>query len=54
MRTEAVRRGVPMTTTLRGLRAAIDGLRTLAAHPEFEVLSLQEYHRATVRKGKPS
>jgi carbamoyl-phosphate synthase large subunit len=54
MRTEAVRRGVPMTTTLRGLRAAIDGLRTLAAHPEVEVLSLQEYHRATVRKGKPS
>ena len=53
MRTEAVRRGVPMTTTLRGLRAAIDGLRTLAAHPEVEVLSLQEYHRATVRKGKP-
>ncbi len=54
MRTEAVRRGVPMTTTLRGLRAAIDGLRTLAAHPEVEVLTLQEYHRATVRKGKPS
>jgi len=54
MRTEAVRRGVPMTTTLRGLRAAIDGLQTLAAHPEVEVLTLQEYHRATIRKGKPS
>ncbi|MDD4117518.1 MAG: carbamoyl-phosphate synthase large subunit [Kiritimatiellae bacterium] len=54
MRTEAVRRGVPMTTTLRGLRAAIDGLQTLAAHPEVEVLTLQEYHRATVRKGNPS
>ncbi|NCD21357.1 MAG: carbamoyl-phosphate synthase large subunit [Spartobacteria bacterium] len=51
MRTEAVRRGVPMTTTIRGLRAALDGLKTLRRHKEFEVLSLQEYNRATVRKG---
>ena len=51
MRTEAVRRGVPMTTTIRGLRAAIDGLKTLRAHDEFEVLTLQEYNRATARKG---
>ncbi|HPC57898.1 MAG TPA: carbamoyl phosphate synthase large subunit, partial [Kiritimatiellia bacterium] len=51
MRTEAVRRGVPMTTTIRGLRAALDGLKTLRRHEEFEVLSLQEYNRATARKG---
>ena len=51
MRTEAVRRGIPMTTTIRGLRAAIDGLKTLRAHKDFEVLSLQEYNRATARKG---
>ena len=51
MRTEAVRRGVPMTTTIRGLRAALEGLKTLRRHAEFEVLSLQEYNRATARKG---
>ena len=51
MRTEAVRRGVPMTTTIRSLRAAVDGLKTLRRHAEFEVLSLQEYNRAAARKG---
>ena len=50
MRTEAVRRGIPMTTTIRSLRAAVDGLETLRKHEEFEVLSLQEYNRATARK----
>ena len=50
MRTEAARRGVPLTTTIRGLRAAIDGLRTQAAQPEWEVLTLQEYHRNTKRR----
>jgi carbamoyl-phosphate synthase large subunit len=51
MRTEAVRRGIPMTTTIRGLRAAIDGIQTLREHEDFEVLSLQEFNRATARKG---
>ncbi len=51
MRTEAVRRGIPMTTTIRGLRAALDGLKTLGKHEDFEVLSLQEYNRTTARKG---
>ncbi len=50
MRTEAVRRGIPMTTTIRGLRAALEGLKTLRKHKEFEVLSLQEYNRATSRR----
>ena len=50
MRTEAVRRGIPMTTTIRGLRAALEGLKTLRRHAEFEVLSLQEYNRATARR----
>ncbi|HAL92297.1 MAG TPA: hypothetical protein DCM68_04645 [Verrucomicrobia bacterium] len=54
MRTEAVRRGVPMTTTIRGLRAALDGLKTLRKHEQFEVLSLQEYNRASARKGAKS
>ena len=51
MRTEAVRRGVPMTTTIRGLRAALEGLKTLRRNAEFEVLSLQEYNRVSARKG---
>ncbi len=51
MRTEAVRRGIPMTTTIRGLRAALEGLQTLRKHDDFEVLSLQEYNRTTARKG---
>ena len=50
VRAEAARRGIPMTTTIRGLRAAVDGLKTLRKHAEFEVLSLQEYNRATARK----
>ena len=32
-------------------RAALDGLKTLRRHEEFEVLTLQEYNRATARKG---
>ena len=51
MRAEAARRGIPMTTTIRGLRAALDGLKTLRSHEEFEVLTLQEYNRTTARKG---
>ena len=49
MRAEAVRRGVPMTTTIRGLRAALEGLKTLRKHAEFEVLTLQEYNRVSAR-----
>ena len=50
MRAEAVRRGVPMTTTIRGLRAALEGLKTLRRHAEFEVLTLQEYNRVSARR----
>lgn len=45
MRSEAVRRGIPMTTTLRGLQAAVDGLKTLKLMKSPEVLSLQEFHK---------
>lgn len=55
MRAEAVRRGVPITTTMRGLRAALEGLRTLRRHAQWEVMTLQEYNRASARKaGKNS
>jgi carbamoyl-phosphate synthase large subunit len=46
MRAHAVIRGIPITTTIDGLRAAIHGLEALKAHQEMDVCSLQEYHRA--------
>ena len=45
MRTEAVHYGVPITTTLNGLEAAISGLEALKAIERMDVRSLQEYHR---------
>ena len=45
MRTEAIRRGVPITTTVRGLQSAVDGIKRLRTLKRCEVLSLQEYNR---------
>ena len=45
MRSRAVIRGIPITTTIDGLRAAIRGLEALREMREMEVCSLQEYHR---------
>jgi len=45
MRAHAVIRGIPITTTIDGLRAAINGLKTFRAMGRMEVCSLQEYHR---------
>ncbi len=45
MRAHAVLRGIPVTTTIDGLRAAIQGLETLNRLKQMEVCSLQEYHR---------
>ncbi len=45
MRAHAVIRGIPITTTLHGLRAAIQGLEDLRERRRMEVCSLQEYHR---------
>jgi carbamoyl-phosphate synthase large subunit len=47
IRTEAVRRGVPITTTLRGLQSAVEGLQRLRDLKTYEVLTLQEYDRRT-------
>ncbi len=44
MRTEAVMRGISITSTLRGLRAAIDGLTSLRRIKTFDVYTLQELH----------
>ncbi|MDR1520910.1 MAG: carbamoyl-phosphate synthase large subunit [Planctomycetota bacterium] len=46
MRSLAVIRGLPITTTLDGLRAAIAGLELMRRHRNrFEVCSLQEFNR---------
>ena len=45
MRTEAIRRGMPITTTVRGLQSAVDGIKRLRTLKRCEVLSLQEYNR---------
>jgi len=45
IRAHAVLRGIPITTTIDGLRAAIQGLESLSNFSQMEVCSLQEYHR---------
>ncbi len=45
MRAHTVIRGIPITTTIAGLRAAINGLEALNKSGTMEVCSLQEYHR---------
>ena len=45
MRSGAVVSGIPITTTIAGLTAAIEGLADKADFGRFEVCSLQEYHR---------
>lgn len=45
MRAHAIIRGIPITTTIDGLRAAINGLESLRETRHMEVCSLQEYHR---------
>jgi carbamoyl-phosphate synthase large subunit len=45
MRSHAVIRGIPITTTLHGLRAAITGIEAMRDRQHIEVCSLQEFHR---------
>jgi carbamoyl-phosphate synthase large subunit len=47
IRTEAIRRGIPITTTVRGLQATLTGLKRLKKLKSFAVLSLQEFNRKT-------
>ena len=54
MRSHAVIRGIPITTTLHGFRAAISGLESLRDTNHMEVCSIQEYHRHTPRISVPS
>ncbi|MCF7854173.1 MAG: carbamoyl-phosphate synthase large subunit [Candidatus Pacebacteria bacterium] len=47
MRADAVLHGIPVTTTLSGLEAAVKGLRDFKRLQIMEVCSIQEYHRHT-------
>jgi carbamoyl-phosphate synthase large subunit len=49
MRARAVIRGIPITTTIDGLRAAVNGLEALDKAAAMDVCSLQEYHRHSPR-----
>jgi carbamoyl-phosphate synthase large subunit len=45
MRNEAVIHGIPITTTISGMWAAVHGLEAMGRLRRHEVCSLQEYHR---------
>ena len=45
MRSRAVASGIPVTTTVEGAFAALEGVRDQLEFGRFEVCSLQEYHR---------
>ncbi|MBT3376548.1 MAG: carbamoyl-phosphate synthase large subunit [Lentisphaerae bacterium] len=47
MRADAVLRGIPITTTMSGLQAAIQGLEALRRLKQIDVCSLQEFQRHT-------
>jgi carbamoyl-phosphate synthase large subunit len=49
MRSRAVMRGIPVTTTMAGFEAAVTGLESLLGSQEISVCSLQEYHRNAPR-----
>jgi carbamoyl-phosphate synthase large subunit len=53
MRSHAVIRGIPITTTVDGLRAAVNGLEALQRNRSVDVCSLQEYHRGLPRVKLP-
>ncbi len=56
MRAQTVLNGIPITTTLNDLEAALDGLEFLSRHGRLDICSLQEYNRhsqsVTLPKGK--
>ena len=45
IRAHTIMRGIPVTTTIDALKAAIQGLTTLDKYKEMEICSIQEYHR---------
>lgn len=53
MRARAVIRGIPITTTIDGLKAAVNGVKSLKKMKSIEVCSLQEYHRNSMKLKLP-
>ena len=53
MRSLAVTRGIPITTTIDGLKAALTGLEMLKRHSRLEICSIQEYNRLGERVTLP-
>jgi len=49
MRAEAVSRGVPITTTLSGLSAAVQGLKAIKSIGRLDVRTIQEYHQDALK-----
>jgi carbamoyl-phosphate synthase large subunit len=49
MRSHAVIRNIPITTTIHGLRAALTGIDAVRESDRVEVCSLQEFHRHSPR-----
>ncbi len=49
MRNQSVINNIPITTTLSGMAAAVEGIRDKAEFGRLEVCSLQEYHRHVVK-----
>ena len=50
MRSKAIAAGIPVTTTIAGAAAALDGIQDQRDFGRFEVCSLQEHHRHLQRK----
>jgi carbamoyl-phosphate synthase large subunit len=49
MRARAVIRGIPITTTIAGVKAAVSGLQAWRENGSMSVCSLQEFHRHSPR-----
>ena len=53
MRSGAIAAGIPVTTTIAGAEAALDGIQHQLEFGRFEVCSIQEYHRHLHTDGAP-
>ena len=49
MRADAVLKGIPIITTITGATATIDGLIALSEMGRMEILTLQEYHKDSLK-----
>jgi carbamoyl-phosphate synthase large subunit len=54
MRSHAVIRGIPITTTIHGFKAALAGIEAMRDAKRMEVCSIQEFHRHAPRIKYPS